>query len=181
MGYGDAAWYKMNYPRTIDKNWYKKESELKHLQPENPKETHTLFQRETLIKPVNLRGELDDIMGRKEPAPGQFHHLQKPSTRVLTTTPADYQRQMIVKTNVTSIHGEDLANVMPISNTIPKEKKVDSKKEYQDLIWNYEEAMKKKIPVDYVSEEARHYAVSFVHPESRQRNPHAAKPAQNFG
>lgn len=156
----------MNYPRAIDKNWYRKESELKHLQPENPKDTHNLFQRETLVKQVNLRGELDEIMGRKQPATGQFHHLQKPSTRFLTTSPSDYQREIITKVNNTIINGEELATVIPISNTMVKEKIVDSGKQYQDLIWNYEEAMKQKIPIKYTSEEARHYAVGIPHQES---------------
>ena len=156
----DAAWYKMNYPRMINKNWYKKEHEMNYLGTQVPKDTTNLFQRKDLVKPVNLRAELDSITQRQEPAPGQFNHLKKPTVRTLTAVPTEYKREVVATINKTNINGEDLANVLPISNIVPKEKKPDAAKEYHDLIWEFEEVMKRKIPVEYVSEDARHYAVT---------------------
>ena len=169
----------MNYPRMIQKRTFGKKPEHEVFdESKNPKETTNLFQRQDLIKPVNLRGELDAILGRKAPEPGQFEHLRKVSVRTLTTAPVDYKREMIDKVNTVVIDGEELCNVLPISNVIPKEKKPNSIKEYHDLIWNFDEVMHRKLPVEYPSEEARHQAVGPAHPESRQRNPHSTKPRQ---
>jgi len=147
-----------------------------HDESKNPKDTTNLFQRQDLVKPVNLRGELDSILSRKAPEVGQFEHLRKVSVRTLTTAPVDYKRQMIDRLSSAVIDGEDLCNVQPLSNVVPREKKPNSTKEYHDLIWNFDEVMHRKMPVDYPTEEARHHAVRLAHAESRQRNPHASKP-----
>lgn len=150
----------MNYPRMINKHWYKPDNDMRHVEQKAPKETFSLFQPKELTKPVNLRGELGAAFERTDPGPGQFEHLKKPSTRTLTTAPVDYKRQMIADLKNTVINGEELGNVMPISCTVQKPKQPNAAEEYKDLIWNFEEVMKKRIPVDYASESARHYAVS---------------------
>ena len=149
----------MNYPRAIDKNWFKQTSEMKHFDQQQTKDTHNMFQKDTYVKPVLLRGELDDALGRLQPAKGQFHQLKKPSVRVLTTSPVDYQRSMIASTNKTVIDGYECSNVIPVSNTIHRQKQADPVKDYQNVIWNFAETMHRRIPLNYASEEARHFAV----------------------
>lgn len=157
----------MNYPRAIDKHWFKPDSEMKHFEVKQTKDTRTLFQKDAFVSPVLLRGQLDDALSRKQPDKGQFHQLKKPSTRVLTTTDVDYQRGMISATNNTVVDGFECSNVMPVSNTVHRSRTADPARDYQNVIWNFEDTMRKRIPVDYKSEDARHFAVSLHDLENR--------------
>lgn len=105
------------------------------LEGKNEKDVVRIYQREEkIVKPL-LQGKFEQVLGRPAKNPHEFTHIKKESLRTLTTAEVDYKRNLTSEKSKVSLKaGEDLANIQPISNIVPRPKVVNVLQSYLDLI-----------------------------------------------
>ena len=152
------GWYGMNYPRSLNKQWYKKNNDLNFQNIKPVKNNNSAFQSEMKMKLPLLQGVANEVLRnghRTEYKEGQYHQLKKSSHFTLTTAQTDYKKELLQKN---SIGYEHQVNINPISEKITEHKPESYEKVFLDLIWRIGDVKKVEMVLDYKNDDIRHYA-----------------------
>ena len=128
----------MNYPRSLNKKWYKENNDLAFQNKKPAKDQNSVFQSEMKMQLPLLQGQSNNFIFKpqNQGKTGQYHELKKGSDYTLTTADADYRKKLMESTHLGLEH---LANIVPISEQITHQKVVDYEKLFLDLVWKIAE------------------------------------------
>lgn len=152
------GWYGMNYPRSLNKQWYKKGNDLNFQNQKPIKNNDSAFQSKVKMELPLLQGVANEVLrtqNRCEYASGQYHQQKKDSHFTLTTANLGYKKQLVTQN---SIGYDNQINIYPISEKVTEQKVVDYENLFLDLIWRIDDVKKVEMVLDYKSDDIRHYA-----------------------